>query len=126
MMTTSAIEPLCDPMPIGAYRAALDGRLLCVNSAFVQMPGFTSAQEVLRDCGSHARCYALAMMQCAQFIAKLYVGDALDFDSVMLRQGEHAGVDDCLSKPFKPTALAEALEQAANQRIAKKCQHEFA
>jgi hypothetical protein len=119
MMTTSAIGPLCDPLPIGAYRVALDDRLLCVNSAFAQMLGLTSAQEVLRDCGSHARCYALAR-PCAQFIAKLYGGDALDFNLVMLRQGEHAGVDDCLSKSLKPTALAEALEQAAKRRIAKK------
>jgi PAS domain S-box-containing protein len=90
-MTTSVAEPLFDLLPIGAYRAALDGRLLRVNPALAQMLGYASAQAMLSEVTSHARCYAQAGRH-AQFMAKLYGGGVRDFDSVMLRQGVHTSV----------------------------------
>jgi PAS domain-containing protein len=67
-MTTSASEPLFDLLPMGAYRAALDGRLLRVNPALAQMLGYASAQTMLSEATSHARCYAQAGRH-AQFMA---------------------------------------------------------
>ncbi len=76
-------EPLFDLLPIGAYRAALDGSLLRVNAALANLLGYATPQDMLKACRSHERCYVQSARH-AQFMAQLYGGGVRDFDSVML------------------------------------------
>ncbi len=90
-MSIASSEPLFDLLPVGAYRASLDGKLLRVNLALAQLLGYASAQEMLSACSSHARCYAQPSRH-AQFMVQLYGGGVQDFDSVMLCRHAHSPV----------------------------------
>jgi PAS domain S-box-containing protein len=82
-MSAIDLSSLLDLLPIGAYRAGLDGRLSYVNATLASVLGYDSAQAMLHAQPMHARCYRQAG-QHAQFMAKLYGGGVRDFDSVMI------------------------------------------
>jgi PAS domain S-box-containing protein len=108
-MTQPNQEPLFDLLPIGAYRAALDGRLLRVNLALAQMLGYASAQDMLSKDPSHARWYVQAGRH-AQFMAKLYGGGVREFDSVMLSQGVHTSVRESAQLLLDAQGMAMGYE----------------
>jgi PAS domain S-box-containing protein len=81
-MSTPDFSSLLDLLPIGAYRAGLDGRLSYVNATFARLLGYASSDAMLQAQPSHGRIYALAGRH-GQFMAQLYGGGVSDFDSVM-------------------------------------------
>lgn len=92
-MSMPAIDPLFELLPIGAYRAALDGSFLRVNSALANLLGYANPQDLLSDSGTHATCYAQPGRY-TQFMAQLHGGGVRDFDSVMLCAESHALVSE--------------------------------
>jgi PAS domain S-box-containing protein len=111
-MTQANHEPLFDLIPMGAYRAALDGRLLRVNPALAQLLGYADAQTMLSQATSHARCYAQPGRH-AQFMAKLYGGGVREFDSVMLRQGVHTPVRESAQLLFDAQGVHTPVRESA-------------
>ncbi|MBS7806283.1 PAS domain-containing hybrid sensor histidine kinase/response regulator [Variovorax sp. PCZ-1] len=81
-MSVPDFSSLLDLLPVGAYRAGLDGRLSYVNTALARLLGYSSAEFMLKTQPSHARCYAQAGRH-GQFMAQLYGGGVREFDSVM-------------------------------------------
>jgi PAS domain S-box-containing protein len=90
-MSMPDFSSLFELLPIGVYRAALDGSLTHVNPALASLLGYSSPQDMLKTKPSHARCYSQAGRH-GQFMAQLYGGGVRDFDSVMLSQGGHKPV----------------------------------
>jgi PAS domain S-box-containing protein len=88
-MNTPDFTSLLDMLPIAAYRAALDGRLLHVNLAFAQLMGQASATDLLAEQASHSRCYTDAQRH-QHFMAQLYSGGVQDFESAMRRMSDGA------------------------------------
>ncbi len=88
-MSTPDFTSLFELLPIAAYRAALDGRLLQVNQAFAQLMGFECAQQALAQPLLHSQCYADAQRH-QQFMAQLYSGGVGDFASPMRRPRDGA------------------------------------
>ncbi len=93
-MTMNAPEPLFELLPVGAYRAALDGSLLHVNSALASMLGYASAPQLLRHKPSHALLYTQPGRH-AQFMAQIYSTGVRDFDSVLHQCAGYAAVREC-------------------------------
>jgi two-component system, sensor histidine kinase and response regulator len=85
-MSATNFHTLFELLPIAAYRAALDGTLQQVNTAFARLHGFDSPAHMLSTAGAttHSRCYASSVRH-GQFMAQLYGGGVHDFDSPMLR-----------------------------------------
>lgn len=72
-------------LPIGAYRSSVDGRLLQVNAAFLQIHGYTTQEEMLADPLAHRDPY-LQPQRRAQFAEQLSAqGQVTDFVSEMVR-----------------------------------------
>jgi PAS domain S-box-containing protein len=91
-MNATDFNTLFELLPVAAYRAALDGSLLRVNTAFARLHGYATTQQMLASCGAtpaHSRCYAHSTRH-PQFMAQLYSGGVHDFDSKMLRWSDHA------------------------------------
>jgi PAS domain S-box-containing protein len=82
-MSADSYDSLFDLLPIGAYRAGLDGSLQRVNSALALLLGYADPEAMLAACSSHVRCYAQPGRH-AQFMAQLYSGGVRDLDSAML------------------------------------------
>ncbi|MFM7331619.1 MAG: PAS domain-containing protein, partial [Brachymonas sp.] len=98
-----------DQMPVGAYRAALDGRLLSVNPALASLLGFESVQEMLHARPTHMRCYAQPVRH-GQFMAALYSGGVSDFDSVMLSKTGHLPVRERAQLVLDAQGVAKGYE----------------
>jgi PAS domain S-box-containing protein len=108
-MSTPSTEPLFDLLPIGAYRANLDGSLLRVNLALAQLLGYANAQAMLGACSTHARCYTQPARH-AQFMAQLYSGGVRDFDSVMHSRNAHTPVRETAQLLHDAQGLAIGYE----------------
>jgi PAS domain S-box-containing protein len=85
-MSATNFHTLFELLPMAAYRAALDGTLQQVNTAFARLHGFDNPAHLLATAGAatHSRCYASGVRH-GQFMAQLYGGGVHDFDSQMLR-----------------------------------------
>jgi PAS domain S-box-containing protein len=88
-MSTPDFTSLLDMLPMAAYRAALDGRLLHVNRAFAQLMGLPSATDLGAQQASHSRCYVDGQRH-QQFMAQLYSGGVKDFVSELRRLSDGA------------------------------------
>ncbi len=93
-MSATDFNTLFELLPVAAYRAALDGSLLRVNTAFAHLHGYATTQHMLASYGAtpaHSRCYALSARH-PQFMAQLYSGGVCDFDSQMLRWADQTEI----------------------------------
>jgi PAS domain S-box-containing protein len=93
-MSATDFNTLFELLPVAAYRAALDGSLLRVNTAFARLHGYATTQQMLASCGTtpaHGHCYALSTRH-PQFMAQLYSGGVHDFDSQVLRWSDQVEI----------------------------------
>jgi PAS domain S-box-containing protein len=88
-MSAPDFSSLLHLLPVGVYRASLDGRLSYVNLALAHLLGYDSPQTMLQGQPSHASCYLQAGRH-TQFMAQLYSGGVMNFESVM--QGQRGEV----------------------------------
>lgn len=110
-MSATDFSSLLDVLPVGAYRAALDGRLLYANAALARLLGYSSAEAMLQAQPSHARCYAQAGRH-GQFMAQLYGGGVRDFDSVMRGAGADVNVRESAKLLLDAQGVAIGYEGA--------------
>ncbi len=81
-MDSPDFSSLFELLPIGAYQARLDGRLIRVNLAWAQLLGYSSAELALQALPSHTQCYE-DPAQHGAFMAQLYGSGVQAFDSAM-------------------------------------------
>jgi PAS domain S-box-containing protein len=77
---------LFDLLPVGAYRAALDGSLLQVNAALARLLGYSDTQAMLAQRSRHSACYAQAQLH-QQFMAQLYSVGVREWATQMRQAG---------------------------------------
>ncbi len=90
-------DTLFDMLPVGAYKAALDGTVLQVNRELAQLHGFDSPQQMMAALAhgpatSIGRCHVDPAHH-AQFMDKVRQGGVHEFDSSMTRLADQVPLD---------------------------------
>jgi PAS domain S-box-containing protein len=94
-MPTRETSSLFEQLPIGAYRSSVDGRLLQVNTAFLNLNGYDSEDEMQADLALRPRDPYIQPQRREQFAHLMREqGQVTDFVSEMIRlkTGEHMWV----------------------------------
>jgi PAS domain S-box-containing protein len=108
-MSTVDFSSLLDLLPVGAYRAGLDGRLMYANVAFARLMGYSSPQALLQALPSHGRIYSQAGRH-TQFMAQLYGAGVNNFDSEMLGASGSVAVREQAKLQFDAQGVAIGYE----------------
>ena len=84
-MFSPETSSLFELLPIGAYRSSVEGRLLQVNAAFLQINGYKNLEDMLADPLAHRNPY-LHPQRREQFAKQMAEqGQVTDFVSEMVR-----------------------------------------